>query len=140
MKRVLSGIQPSGALHIGNYFGMMKKMIAYQNEADLFAFIANYHAMTSVQNGEELAKHTFDTAATFLALGIDPIWFSEGFMQYAAVEIVTDHLPQPERQSLRDQLIDYRFRRSLDQAPGHQSRPQEHQAGVLGRREGNRPA
>jgi tryptophanyl-tRNA synthetase len=72
MKRVLSGIQPSGALHIGNYFGMMKKMIAYQNEADLFAFIANYHAMTSVQSGEELAKHTFDTAATFLALGIDP--------------------------------------------------------------------
>ncbi len=72
MKRILSGIQPSGALHIGNYFGMMKKMIAYQDTSDLFAFIANYHAMTSVHDGEELAKHTFETAATFLALGIDP--------------------------------------------------------------------
>ncbi len=72
MKRILSGIQPSGALHIGNYFGMMKKMIQYQNESDLFCFIANYHAMTSVQDGEQLAKNTFETAATFLALGIDP--------------------------------------------------------------------
>lgn len=72
MKRILSGIQPSGALHIGNYFGMMEKMIRYQDESDLFCFIANYHAMTTVDKGEELARHTFDTAATFLALGIDP--------------------------------------------------------------------
>lgn len=72
MKRILSGIQPSGALHIGNYFGMMEKMIRYQDESDLFCFIANYHAMTTVTDGAELARHTFDTAATFLALGIDP--------------------------------------------------------------------
>lgn len=72
MKRILSGIQPSGTLHIGNYFGMMEKMIRHQENADLFCFIANYHAMTTVQDGATLAKNTFDTAATFLALGIDP--------------------------------------------------------------------
>ncbi|PLX45588.1 MAG: tryptophan--tRNA ligase [Deltaproteobacteria bacterium] len=72
MKRVLSGIQPSGVLHIGNYFGMMEKMIRYQEESDLFAFIANYHAMTTVQDGELLAHNTLETAAAFLALGLDP--------------------------------------------------------------------
>jgi tryptophanyl-tRNA synthetase len=72
MKRILSGIQPSGALHIGNYFGMMEKMIRHQKEADLFCFVANYHAMTTVQEGPVLAANTLDTAATFLALGIDP--------------------------------------------------------------------
>lgn len=72
MKRILSGIQPSGVLHIGNYFGMMEKMINHQASSDLFCFIANYHAMTTVQDGQTLAKNTFDTAATFLALGIDP--------------------------------------------------------------------
>ena len=80
MKRVLSGIQPSGAQHIGNYFGMMQKMVAYQDNADLFAFIANYHAMTSVQNGEELAKNTFETAATFLAI----IYLKEPWLVVAA--------------------------------------------------------
>ncbi len=72
MKRVLSGIQPSGALHLGNYFGMMQKMIAYQESADLFAFIANYHAMTSVPDGPTLAQGTLDAATAFLALGLDP--------------------------------------------------------------------
>lgn len=72
MKRILSGIQPSGALHIGNYFGMMEKMINHQATSDLFCFIANYHAMTSVGDGKLLAANTLDTAATFLALGIDP--------------------------------------------------------------------
>ena len=72
MKRILSGIQPSGALHIGNYFGMMQKMIRYQDEADLFCFIANYHAMTSLEDGRALAQGTVDAAASFLALGLDP--------------------------------------------------------------------
>ncbi|MDW7712196.1 MAG: tryptophan--tRNA ligase [Deferrisomatales bacterium] len=72
MKRVLSGIQPSGALHIGNYFGMMRQMIAYQEEADLFCFIANYHAMTSLDDGQALARGTLDAAVSFLALGMDP--------------------------------------------------------------------
>jgi tryptophanyl-tRNA synthetase len=72
MKRVLSGIQPSGALHIGNYFGMMQKMIRYQDEAHLFCFIANYHAMTSLSDGRGLAQGTLDAAVSFLALGLDP--------------------------------------------------------------------
>ena len=69
--RVLSGIQPSGSLHLGNYFGMMKKMIDYQEHEELFCFIANYHAMTSVADGKALAKGTIEAAANFLALGMD---------------------------------------------------------------------
>jgi tryptophanyl-tRNA synthetase len=70
--RILSGIQPSGSLHLGNYFGMMKKMIEYQEHEDLFCFIANYHAMTSVTDGKALARGTLEAAANFLALGMDP--------------------------------------------------------------------
>jgi len=70
--RVLSGIQPSGSLHLGNYFGMMKKMIDHQENEDLFCFIANYHAMTSVGDGKALAKGTMEAAVNFLALGMDP--------------------------------------------------------------------
>ena len=70
--RVLSGIQPSGALHLGNFFGMMKKMIEYQEQEELFCFIANYHAMTSLSDGKALAKGTLEAAASFLALGMDP--------------------------------------------------------------------
>ncbi len=70
--RILSGIQPSGSLHLGNYFGMMQKMIAYQEQEDLFCFIASYHAMTSVSDGKTLARGTLEAAANFLALGLDP--------------------------------------------------------------------
>jgi tryptophanyl-tRNA synthetase len=70
--RVLSGIQPSGNLHIGNYFGMMKPMIAYQETTELYCFIVNYHAMTSVADGERLTKGTLEAATDFLALGLDP--------------------------------------------------------------------
>lgn len=70
--RVLSGIQPSGALHLGNYCGMMQKMIAYQEQEELFCFIANYHAQTSLSDGKILANGTLEAAASFLALGLDP--------------------------------------------------------------------
>jgi tryptophanyl-tRNA synthetase len=70
--RILSGIQPSGSLHIGNYFGMMKPMIEYQEVGELFCFIVNYHAMTSVTDGKQLATGTVDAAMDFLALGLDP--------------------------------------------------------------------
>ena len=70
--RVLSGIQPSGALHLGNYFGMMEKMINYQEQEELFCFIANYHAMTSLSDGKALARGTLEAAASFIALGLDP--------------------------------------------------------------------
>ena len=70
--RVLSGIQPSGALHLGNYFGMMSRMIKYQEENELFCFIANYHAMTALQDSKTLSSNTFNAACDFLALGLDP--------------------------------------------------------------------
>ncbi len=70
--RVLSGIQPSGKLHLGNYFSMMKRMVEYQEETDLYAFIVNYHALTTVFDAEQLREDTFNAACDFLALGIDP--------------------------------------------------------------------
>ena len=70
--RVLSGIQPSGRLHIGNYFGMMQPMIGWQEKSELFCFIVNLHALTSVFEGPTLAANTLDAATTFLALGLDP--------------------------------------------------------------------
>ncbi len=70
--RVLTGIQPSGDLHIGNYFGSIKQMVDAQKSSETFAFIANYHAMTSVNDGEKLSRLTMQSATDFLALGIDP--------------------------------------------------------------------
>ncbi|MDD2905727.1 MAG: tryptophan--tRNA ligase [Sulfurimonas sp.] len=70
--RLLTGIQPSGDLHIGNYFGSIKQMVEAQKTSETFAFIANYHAMSSGNGGERLAKLTMQTATDFLALGIDP--------------------------------------------------------------------
>ncbi len=70
--RVFTGIQPSGDLHIGNYFGSIKQMVEAQKNSDTFAFIANYHAMTSLNDGKRLAELTMQTATDFLALGINP--------------------------------------------------------------------
>ena len=70
--RVFSGIQPSGTLHLGNYFGMMSRMINYQSENELFCFIANYHALTNIQKQDEICFNTFNAACDFLALGLDP--------------------------------------------------------------------
>jgi tryptophanyl-tRNA synthetase len=70
--RILSGIQPSGTIHIGNYFGMIKKMIESQDDGELFAFVASYHALTSVKNREFLQKNTFEAVVNFLSLGMDP--------------------------------------------------------------------
>lgn len=70
--RILSGIQPSGTIHIGNYFGMIKKMIESQDDGELFAFIASYHALTSVKEKEVLKQNIFDVAVNFLSLGMDP--------------------------------------------------------------------
>jgi len=70
--RVITGIQPSGTLHIGNYFGAIKQMLELQDSNDLFIFIADYHALTSLKDAEALKKNTIDAAITYLALGIDP--------------------------------------------------------------------
>ena len=71
-KRILSGVQPSGLLHIGNYFGMIKRMIHLQESSDLFCFIANYHSLTSLSSKEELEKNTFTSFCDVLALGLNP--------------------------------------------------------------------
>jgi len=70
--RVLTGIQPSGALHIGNYFGAIKQMVDLQEKSDLFIFIPNYHALTSLKDGVALKNNTLDAAINFISLGIDP--------------------------------------------------------------------
>ena len=70
--RVLNGLQSSGTLHIGNYFGAIKPMLDLQDDNDMFMFIANYHALTSVKDGATLQANTLDAAITFLALGVDP--------------------------------------------------------------------
>jgi tryptophanyl-tRNA synthetase len=70
--RILSGIQPTGKLHIGNYFGMMKPVIELQEQGEAYIFIANYHAITSVTDGDRLRAATRDVALDFLACGLDP--------------------------------------------------------------------
>src|SRR6267142_955905 len=70
--RILSGIQPSGALHLGNYFGMMKPAIELQDQGEAFYFIANYHSMTSLFDAGQRRKNTLDVALDFLACGLDP--------------------------------------------------------------------
>ena len=72
MPRILSGIQPSGALHIGNYFGMIQRAIALEAEGEAFYFIANYHALTSVRNPDLLRENSRRVAVDFLACGFDP--------------------------------------------------------------------
>ena len=70
--RILSGIQPSGVLHIGNYFGMMRPGIALQAEGEAFYFIADYHALTSLRNPKALRENSRRVALDFLACGLDP--------------------------------------------------------------------
>src|SRR5205814_8374284 len=70
--RILSGIQPSGALHIGNYFGMMEPAIALQAEGEALYFIADYHALTSLRDPKVLRENSRRVALDFLACGLDP--------------------------------------------------------------------
>jgi len=70
--RILSGIQPSGQLHIGNYFGMMQTMISQLESSELYVFIVDLHALTSVHDRDRLALGTLEAAADFMALGLDP--------------------------------------------------------------------
>lgn len=70
--RVLSGVQPSGKLHIGNYFGAIRQFIELQEEHECFYFLADYHALTTVQDPRILKSMVSDLAAAFLAFGLDP--------------------------------------------------------------------
>ncbi|MBP8259928.1 MAG: tryptophan--tRNA ligase, partial [Verrucomicrobia bacterium] len=70
--RILSGIQPSGTLHLGNYFGMMKPAIELQTQGEAFYFIADYHSMTSLFDAAQRRRHSIEVALDFLACGLDP--------------------------------------------------------------------
>lgn len=70
--RILSGIQPSGRLHVGNFFGMMQPSISLQEEGEAFYFIADYHSLTTVQDPNVLKKNVSNVAIDFLACGLDP--------------------------------------------------------------------
>ena len=70
--RILSGIQPSGQLHLGNYFGMMEPSIQLQDEGEAFYFIASYHSLTTVHDPAELRANVEGAAVDFLACGLDP--------------------------------------------------------------------
>ena len=70
--RILSGIQPSGALHLGNYFGMMRPALELQERGEAFYFIADYHSMTSLTDAAQRRKNTLDVALDFLACGLNP--------------------------------------------------------------------
>lgn len=71
-KTILSGIQPSGKLHIGNYFGAIRQQLQLQNNGDAFYFIANYHSLTSLKDGKQLLDNTIDVTLDYLALGLNP--------------------------------------------------------------------
>ena len=73
MKTILSGIQPSGRPHLGNYFGAIRQHVAAQDDdAELFYFIADYHALTTSKDPALLRERVRETAITYLALGLDP--------------------------------------------------------------------
>lgn len=69
---LLSGVKPTGTVHIGNYFGAMRQFVDFQNDYKSLVFIANYHALTSVSEGETLRKLSLDVAMDYLAIGLDP--------------------------------------------------------------------
>lgn len=71
-KRLLSGIKPTGDIHIGNYFGAMRQFVEMQDGYENFVFIADYHAMTTVLDAKELKKNTMEIAKAYLAIGLDP--------------------------------------------------------------------
>ncbi len=71
-KVLLSGIKPTGRPHIGNYFGAMKQFVDMQDGYDTRIFVANYHALTTLQDAKELQKNTLDVAIDYLAIGLDP--------------------------------------------------------------------
>lgn len=86
--RILSGIQPSGTLHLGNYFGMMKPAIALQDEGEALYFIADLHALTTVQDAVTLQRNIREVALDFLACGLDPA--KACFFQQSRVPAVTE--------------------------------------------------
>ena len=70
--RILTGLQPNARVHIGNYFGAMRPAIEWQERGEAFYFIANFHALTTLQDAPALKQNVHDLACDFLAMGLDP--------------------------------------------------------------------
>ena len=99
--RILSGIQPSGKIHLGNYFAMMRPMIEYQAKAQLFCFIANYHSLSAIKNKKELQDNCLEIAVDFLSLGLDPeqstFWLQSDVPQVTELAwILSQHISVPQ--------------------------------------------
>jgi tryptophanyl-tRNA synthetase len=90
-KVLLSGVKPTGRPHIGNYFGAMRQFVELQDKFESYIFIADLHALTTVQNGEELRQNILDVALDYLAIGLDP------------VKSATDHGASPQKVTLFQQ-------------------------------------
>src|SRR4030088_2678338 len=86
--RILSGVQPTGVLHLGNYFGAIRQHIALQDEGECFFFIADYHALTTVQGAAKLRSLVHGVALDYLALGLDPA--KTAFFRHSIVHDVTE--------------------------------------------------
>lgn len=71
-KRLLTGIKSTGNIHLGNYFGMMRQLLAYQDSYESYIFVADYHALNQVQNGEELNHNALEITKAYIAIGLDP--------------------------------------------------------------------
>ena len=72
MKRMLSGIKPTGRVTLGNYIGAIKPFVQFQNEYEMIIFVANLHSMTIYQEPKDLRKNTKDLIALYIAAGLDP--------------------------------------------------------------------
>ncbi len=72
MKRILSGLQPSGQLHLGNYAGAIKQFLDLQNEFEMFVFVASYHTLTTIQDAETMRGNIRQVVTDYLAFGLDP--------------------------------------------------------------------
>ena len=87
MKRILTGIQPSGILHVGNYFGAIRPIVELQEQGEVFVFLADLHALTSLQDPERLRHFAREAAIDLLACGVDPsrslFWRQSDVMEHA---------------------------------------------------------
>jgi tryptophanyl-tRNA synthetase len=118
--RILSGIQPSGALHLGNYFGMMLPSIHLQSEGDAYYFIADYHSMTSLTDPAQRRRNTLDVALDFLACGLDPqrcVFFKQS--DVPEVTELTWLLTTVTPMSLLEKCTSYKDKLAHGIAPNH---------------------
>jgi len=71
-QRLLSGVKPTGKIHIGNYFGAVKQFVDFQDKYECFIFIADYHALNQIQDPQKLKEDIIEVAKTYLSIGLDP--------------------------------------------------------------------